>query len=69
VQLSDYYRHQFVLEISGDYFSLMAFMKRITSRNVQFSVNNIKYDVISHPSALMTLTLVTISDSENVIRL
>ncbi|NVK26008.1 MAG: hypothetical protein HWE10_13860, partial [Gammaproteobacteria bacterium] len=69
VSLPNYYRHQFVLEISGDYFSLMSFMKRITSKNVQFSVQNINYDVINHPHALMTLTLVTISDSENVIRL
>ena len=66
---SNYYRHQFVLEVNGDYFSLMSFMKRITSTNVQFSVKDIQYNVLNHPLALMTLTIVTISDSENVIRL
>lgn len=69
LSLPNYYRHQFVLEINGDYFSLMSFMKRITSKNVQFSVQNLQYEVIEHPNSMMTLTLVTISDSENVIRL
>ena len=69
LSLPNYFRHQFVLEVNGDYFALMSFMKRITSKNVQFSVQDLNYNVVDYPNALMTLTLLTISDSENVIRL
>lgn len=67
--ISDYYRHQFVVEITGDYFKQMEFMKTITNKNKQFSVQNLNYKVLEYPTALMTLTLITISDSKNVIRL
>ena len=69
LSLPNYFRHQVVLEWKGDYFALMSFMKRITSKNVQFSVQDLNYNVVDYPNALMTLTLLTISDSENVIRL
>jgi len=67
--LPNYYRHQFKIEIEGNYFSLMDFVKKVSVNNSQFSVQNLNYVVKDHPLALLTLTLITISDNEKVIRL
>lgn len=67
--LPDYYRHEFGITLEGEYFPLMAFMESITQENKQFRVQDLQYKVISHPVAHMSLTLLTISDSKNVIRL
>lgn len=67
--MPDYYRHQFKLVVEGQYFSLMAFVKNVIAKNRQFKVNDLSYLVQEHPNAQMTLSLVTVSDSKNVIRL
>ena len=67
--LPDYYRHQFKLVVEGQYFSLMDFVKNVLAKNKQFKVNDLNYQVKDHPDAQMTLSLVTVSDSKNVIRL
>lgn len=63
------FSHRFELVVTGEYFPLMNFVKKVLDKNNQFSVNDLKYEVIAHPKAQLTLSLVTISDSENVIRL
>ena len=67
--LPNYYRHQFTIEIEGDYFALMNFVRKVSVNNKQFGVQDLGYQVIDYPTALMTLTLITISDNEKVIRL
>lgn len=69
IPLPAYYRHGFEVVVSGNYFNLMKLVKKISSQNNKFSVNNLNYRVTAHPIAEMTLSLVTVSDSENVIRL
>lgn len=69
LELPSYYRHQFELEVKGDYFSLMNFVRTVSLSNKQFSVQNLNYQVEEHPTALMKLSLITISDNEKVIRL
>jgi len=64
-----YYRHEFILQVQGDYFSLMAFVKSVLGENRQFRVNELAYVVNTHPTATLTLSLLTVSDSKNVIRL
>lgn len=65
----NYYRHLFEINIEGDYFSLMEFVKKVSVVSSQFNVQNLNYKVQSYPTAVMTLTLITISDNEKVIRL
>ena len=67
--LPEYYRHEFVLLVEGQYFNLMDFVKGVIAKNKQFKVNGLTYEVQEHPTAQMTLSLVTVSDSQNVIRL
>lgn len=67
--LPEYFRHGFEVVVTGDYFNLMKLVKKILAQNNKFSVNDLNYRVTSHPMAEMTLSLVTVSDSENVIRL
>ena len=67
--LPSYYRHLFNVEIQGDYFALMEFVKKVSVSSSKFSVQNLSYQVLSYPNAVMTLTLITISDNEKVIRL
>ncbi|GAA0296004.1 hypothetical protein GCM10009128_13330 [Psychrosphaera haliotis] len=69
VELPELYSHEFELIVDGEYFPLMNFVKTIVARNKQFSVEDLKYEVSEHPKAQLTLTLVTIGDSKNVIRL
>lgn len=69
VELPVLYSHKFELIVDGEYFPLMNFVKTIVSRNKQFSVDDLKYEVIEHPQAQITLTLLTIGDSKNVIKL
>lgn len=69
LNLSSYYRHRFELEVEGDYFSLMKFVRTVSVNNKQFSVQNLHYQVGEHPTALMKLSLFTIGDNEKVIRL
>lgn len=69
VELPTYYRHEFIVTIAGEYFPLMAFVEKIVTKNQQFRVDDLTYEVKEYPTAHMTLSLVTISDSENVIRL
>ncbi|QTH63176.1 type II secretion system protein M [Psychrosphaera ytuae] len=63
------YRHKMTLAVKGGYFDLMSFVKRVLENNKQFTVNDLDYEVGTHPEATLTLSLVTISDNENVIRL
>jgi len=67
--LPEYFRHEFVVMVEGEYFNLMRFVKGVISKNKQFKVDGLRYEVQEHPSARMTLSLVTVSDSRNVIRL
>lgn len=67
--LPSFFRHQLRLQIEGDYFALMQFVEGVSSMDSQFNIQNLSYKVIEHPKALMSLTLVTISDNKNVIRL
>ena len=67
--LPNYYRHLFEIDLEGDYFSLMDFVKKVSVVSSQFNVQNLNYKVQSYPTAVMTLTLITISDNEKVIRL
>ena len=69
IDIPELYSHHFELVVTGEYFPLMNFVKKVLSKNDQFAVNKLKYEVLEHPKAQMTLSLVTISDSENVIRL
>jgi MSHA biogenesis protein MshJ len=69
VDIPELYSHHFELVVTGEYFPLMNFVKKVLSKNDQFAVNELKYEVLAHPKAQMTMSLVTISDSENVIRL
>lgn len=63
------YRHEMTLAVKGGYFDLMTFVKRVLENNKQFTVNDLDYEVGTHPEATLTLSIVTISDNENVIRL
>ena len=67
--LPNYYRHQFQVDIEGDYFKLMTFVEKVSVTSSQFNVQSLNYKVLQHPVALMTLTLITVSDNEKVIRL
>lgn len=67
--IPDYYRHGFEVAVTGDYFNLMKLVQKILAQNNKFSVNNLNYHVSEHPKAEMILSLVTVSDSKNVIRL
>jgi MSHA biogenesis protein MshJ len=69
LDLPVYYRHQFEVTVVGEYFALMNFVEKITTKNKQFGIESLNYKVIEHPEATMTLTLITISDNENVIKL
>lgn len=69
LNLPSYYRHRFELEVEGDYFSLMKFVRTVSVNNKQFSVQDLHYQVEEHPTALMKLSLFTIGDNEKVIRL
>lgn len=69
LDLPVYYRHEFKVTVVGAYFPLMDFVKKITTKNKKFGVQHLEYEVNEHPNATMTLSLVTISDNENVIRL
>jgi MSHA biogenesis protein MshJ len=64
-----FYRHKFSVTLQGDYFALMAFVEKVVEKNKEFAVSDLDYNVVEHPTANMTLSLETISDSENVIRL
>lgn len=64
-----YYRHLFEIDLEGDYFALMDFVQKLSLGSSQFNVQNLNYKVKKHPTAVMTLTLITISDNEKVIRL
>lgn len=66
---ASFFRHQFEVTLEGQYFPLMNFVQKVVAKNKEFSVNDLEYQVTEYPNAHMTLTLVTISDSENVIRL
>lgn len=68
-EIPNYYRHLFEIDLEGDYFSLMDFVKKLSVGSSQFNVQNLDYIVSEHPTAVMKLTLITISDSEKVIRL
>lgn len=68
-EIPSYYRHLFEIDLEGDYFSLMDFVKKLSVGSSQFNVQNLDYLVTEHPTAVMKLTLITISDSEKVIRL
>lgn len=67
--LPNFFRHQFNVEIEGDYFALMQFVARVSNSDSQFNVQHLSYEVVEYPMALMTLTLITVSDNEKVIRL
>lgn len=67
--LASYFKHKFNIELEGDYFALQKFVKKVSASDSKFTINHLAYKVIKHPKALMTLTLVTISDNEKVIRL
>lgn len=67
--IPEYYRHKFNVVVEGQYFSLMALVQKILKQNRQFTVQDLDYQVLEHPSAKMSLELVTVSDSRNVIRL
>ncbi len=67
--LPNFFRHQFKVELQGDYFALMQFVARVSDNDSQFNVQNLNYQVVEYPTALMTLTLITVSDNEKVIRL
>ena len=67
--LPNFFRHQFKVEIEGEYFELMNFVARLSNTDSQFNIQDLNYQVKEHPMALMTLTLITISDNEKVIRL
>ncbi|MBU2919455.1 hypothetical protein KO505_16010 [Psychrosphaera sp. F3M07] len=69
LDLPVYYRHQFEVSVTGDYFSLMEFVNNITTKNKQFGIQHLSYEVTEHPKATMTLSLVTISDNANVIKI
>ncbi len=69
IELPVLYSHKFELIVEGEYFPLMNFVKTVVARNKQFAVDDLRYEVDEHPKAQLTLTLVTISDSKNVIRL
>ena len=63
------YSHRISLTVQGGYFDLMKFVKSVLDNNKQFAVNDLNYVVETHPEAKLTLSLVTISDNENVIKL
>ena len=69
MKLPSYYQHEFELTMMGDYFGLMSAMKRILMENRQFNVDDVRLEVQKHPISTMRISLMTISDSENVIRL
>jgi MSHA biogenesis protein MshJ len=69
LDLPEYYRHKFEVTVTGDYFSLMDFVKNVTVKSKQFGIKSLNYEVTEHPTAVMTLSLVTISDNANVIKL
>lgn len=69
LDLPIYYRHQLEVTVVGEYFALMHFVENITTKNKQFGIENLNYEVIEHPQARMTLSLITISDNANVIKL
>ncbi len=69
IELPKLFSHEFELTVDGEYFPLMNFVKTIIAKNKHFAVIDLKYVVKKHPKAQLTLSLVTISDSENVIRL
>lgn len=69
LDLPKYYRHGFEVTLVGDYFALMDFVESITTKNKQFGIENLTYEVMEHPVATMTLSLITISDNANVIKL
>jgi len=69
LDLPVYYRHQFEVALVGEYFALMNFVENITTKNRKFGIKNLNYEVIEHPEAKMTLSLITISDNANVIKL
>lgn len=64
-----YYRHQFKLTVTGSYFHLMNFVRKVTEKNKEFGIQDLTYVVKEYPKAELTLTLMTISDNKNVIRL
>jgi MSHA biogenesis protein MshJ len=67
--LPKYYQHSFDLTVVGDYFALMDFVKKVSEINEQFGIQDFQYQVKDYPNAHMKLSLLIISDSENVIRL
>ena len=69
LDLPVYYRHRFEVTLVGEYFPLMDFVEKITTKNKKFGIENLDYEVIEHPAATMTLSLITISDNANVIKL
>jgi len=67
--LTEYYKHYFQVVVNGEYFPLMDLVERVIEKNRRFAVDDLSYVVQTHPDAQMTLTLVTVSNSKNAIRL
>ncbi|WP_421133246.1 agglutinin biogenesis protein MshJ [Alteromonas sp. A079] len=64
-----YYRHNMVLSVEGDYFSLRAYLESLQQANQKVAVTSFDYQVDTYPTARLTLNLATVSSNETFISL
>ncbi|HDZ09336.1 hypothetical protein [Pseudohongiella sp.] len=61
------FRHSLVLELEGDYLSLIVYLQRIESFNERFFWDQITFQRTEWPTGLMTLELHTLSTEEGFV--
>jgi len=61
------YKHAIKIELKGQYFALLAFMKKIEEKERSISWSDIDYKVDDYPNAIMSFEIYTISTDEEFI--
>lgn len=63
------YQHSITLQLTGNFKSLVQALEQIEQLPWVVEWKKFEYSVLTHPAAVMTLELVTVSEHENIIKL
>ncbi|SFB77164.1 hypothetical protein [Pseudoalteromonas denitrificans] len=64
-----FYEHAMSLSISGDYFSLLNYVKGIQAIEEKLFIRQFEYKVLEYPKAELNLVIATVSADEKFIAL
>lgn len=65
----NFYEHTMTLQIKGDYFSLLDYLKKLKKIKEKLILKSVNYQVEEHPMGKLTLTLSTVSSDDEFIEL